>query len=151
MAIYCVADTHFNEFTKSSPIPIEKKHKIIIRNWNNLAQKTDQIYIIGDFGRGNKKEITKLLHSLNGEKYLIKGNHDKNRSNKFWMECGFKGVYDHPILLLGKFILSHEKMNAKSYINIHGHNHKDLDWGDGSYNVAINLHDFCIVNLEFIK
>ena len=50
---------------------------ILIANWNTIVKEEDIVFILGDFHWGNKQEWKKTLTLLNGRKYLILGNHDK--------------------------------------------------------------------------
>ncbi|MBQ1192537.1 MAG: hydrolase, partial [Lachnospiraceae bacterium] len=44
--------------------------------WNSVVGKNDLIYIVGDFSFKKAKDTENLLRQLNGDKVLIKGNHD---------------------------------------------------------------------------
>lgn len=50
----------------------------LIARWNNVVGPNDTVYILGDFHwSGEPKEVLKVLNKLNGNKRLIKGNHDR--------------------------------------------------------------------------
>ena len=57
---------------------IEAHDKWLIKNWNSTIGKKDIVYIIGDFAFGSTEHVKKLLGKLNGQKFLILGNHDKS-------------------------------------------------------------------------
>lgn len=48
---------------------------------NKYVQKHDAVYILGDFSLGNRKDAEKHLDRLNGNKFLVMGNHDKSVYN----------------------------------------------------------------------
>lgn len=52
----------------------------LIANWNRKVSKNDNIYILGDIAFPKNKEqideIINIIRKLNGNKYLITGNHD---------------------------------------------------------------------------
>lgn len=48
----------------------------IIKNWNGAVGRTDDVYILGDVFWKNEG-AGKILNSLNGNKFLILGNHDR--------------------------------------------------------------------------
>jgi len=51
----------------------------IIRNWNEVVGKDHKVFIIGDLamgGRGKADRLASMLYRMNGELYLIPGNHD---------------------------------------------------------------------------
>lgn len=49
--------------------------KAMIQNWNDRVTDDDNVYILGDMFWKNSSAVN-VLHQLNGNKYLIKGNHD---------------------------------------------------------------------------
>lgn len=53
-------------------------NRVLIANYNSVVHKNDTVYLLGDicFRIGIDK-ANELIASLNGKKYLIKGNHDK--------------------------------------------------------------------------
>jgi calcineurin-like phosphoesterase family protein len=63
----------------------------LIRNWNDMVDPADQVFVIGDFyvyGRergveGNRAGYKAYWDQLNGTKILIEGNHDRrNRMHR---------------------------------------------------------------------
>jgi len=70
---------------------IEKHDEWLIQLWNNTVKKCDNIYILGDFCLGNKERTEQILKRLKGNKYLIRGNHDKSCNG---LENYFKWVGD---------------------------------------------------------
>lgn len=68
----------------------------IINNWNSVVNKNDDVYIIGDYVWRIQKSVdllTELTNKLNGNKYLIRGNHDRY-SNYQYLSAGIKNVFD---------------------------------------------------------
>lgn len=65
--------------------------------------------------------------------YLVLGNHDTCKGTyksrlKFYYAAGFDKVYDSPIIVNDKFILSHEPVYIKpgsNFINFYGHTHDE--------------------------
>jgi calcineurin-like phosphoesterase family protein len=58
---------------------VETMNEGIISNWNEVVSKGDRVYILGDVAMGGKSKAPKLaeyLRRLNGEKFLVPGNHD---------------------------------------------------------------------------
>lgn len=88
--IWFIADTHFGDgrILKYENRPfqdVNEMNQCIVDNWNSLVKEEDLIYLIGDIG--NEAYIS----SLNGKKYLIKGNHDI-KSNELYRQAGFTEV-----------------------------------------------------------
>lgn len=128
MSVFFIADTHFGDAAifryENRPFAsVDEMDAQMIARWNAAVQPDDTVYHLGDFGAdGREKEI---LSRLNGTKYLIKGNHD-TRSNSAYRDCGFAEVYDHPIILDGFWILSHDALYVNTnmpYANLFGHVH----------------------------
>jgi calcineurin-like phosphoesterase family protein len=80
----------------SSPIPISSTRTsaviadrpdgwqdTIIENWNRLIQPEEIVFHVGDLTLGKRENIEDLAPLLNGELYLMRGNHDR-RSNGFY-------------------------------------------------------------------
>lgn len=128
MKKYFIADTHFSEdairrYEKRPFRDTIEMDDVMILNWNKTINNDDLVYMLGDFGAGNQE--SSILEKLNGMKYLIKGNHDV-KSNEYYRIAGFQEVYDHPIILDGFWILSHEPLYVNEnmpYANIFGHVH----------------------------
>lgn len=55
---------------------LKEMTETIISNWNSVVGKNDSVYVLGDMF-WNNSEIPKIMPRLNGNKYLIKGNHDR--------------------------------------------------------------------------
>ena len=70
-----------------------KMNEFFIAEWNKKVKKHHKVLVCGDFSFLNLKDTEKILKRLNGEKYLIKGNHD-SKSNKSYIDIGFKEVHN---------------------------------------------------------
>ena len=95
----------------------------MVENWNKLVKPTDKIYHLGDvhFRCGNKDEI---LSRLNGDKVLIRGNHDKDQIKTYLKY--FRDVRG-TVHIDGNYLLSHFPIHPDSkgrfVRNLHGHIH----------------------------
>jgi len=88
--IFVISDTHFNHSNIGIYCNRPKKwKKLIIDNWNNTVKNDDIVIHLGDFAFGSKEKVKDLFQSLNGKKYLIRGNHDLRRGPKSWSDIGF--------------------------------------------------------------
>ncbi len=97
--VYFIADTHFSEKAimqyENRPFEsIEEMDKEMVSRWNHIVKKEDSVYLLGDLGADGKE--ASVLSQLNGDKYLVKGNHD-TKSNQYYRDAGFCEVYDFPI------------------------------------------------------
>lgn len=56
---------------------IEKMNVEIIRKWNEKVSPEDHVFILGDVAMGQIERAPGLIRRLNGDKTLIRGNHDR--------------------------------------------------------------------------
>ena len=69
--IYFISDTHFYhekiiEYENRPFKDVEEMNNTLIDNWNKRIEPKDEVYILGDFSFGNKKQTLDLLDKLNG-------------------------------------------------------------------------------------
>ena len=130
---FLISDTHFGDNLKGiinfENRPFKGRDDMIdglILRWNSVVGSDDKVYHLGDVFWGMTDEERKsIISRLNGEKYLIMGNHDRDKSPDYWRDLGFKEVYDLPVILNNFVILSHESLYMVDgpYVNVFGHVH----------------------------
>lgn len=128
MSDYFISDLHLghDNILKFEPYyrpfaTIEEHNSTLIENWNRVVKKGDRVFCLGDFAMGSQN--IKLGAKLNGQKYLILGNHDTAPTAQYLL-------YFHKCLGVMKYkncILSHVPIHPGSFgraeYNIHGHIH----------------------------
>jgi len=127
--IFVIADTHFGHknIIKYCDRPfkdVEEMDKALIDNWNSCVNDGDIVYVLGDFSFYSKSKTKEILDKLKGCKVLIKGNHDRGRTNTWWKNVGFIDVYSKPLeLWVGEttYILTHEPIEYKDVKELCGH------------------------------
>ena len=62
---------------------VEEMNNELITRWNRVVAPCDTVYILGDMFWCNWKESLPILDQLNGQKFLIKGNHDRCNESQF--------------------------------------------------------------------
>ena len=125
----------------------------LIKNFNKTVGKNDIVYILGDLSFLNTISTTEIVQSLNGFKFLIKGNHD-HKTNTGYRKMGFMEVYDKPIILNNNWILSHEPIlgGTGKLRNIHGHTHNVVpNCSAYSFCCSVELTGYKPISLEDIK
>lgn len=162
--IYLISDTHFGD--KGSILKYEGRpfrdgydmNEQLIANWNRVAGQEDTVYHLGDFACGmSRDEIKGILDRLNGHKILVIGNHDRDFTNRLWMEMGFDEVSYLPVILDEFYILSHEPMYVNiysPYANIFGHVHGNPMYADvsaRSFCACVERTGYAPVALDEIK
>lgn len=103
---------------------------LIIANWNRFIQPGDIVFHLGDLAFGRKEDIEALLPVLNGELYLIRGNHDR-RGVSSYEAIGITVVGDPTCMCHAsglELIFSHRPIVPleAGVLNLHGHIHNNL-------------------------
>jgi len=65
----------------------------MITCWNAVVQPKDLVVVVGDFSFHHEEETARIVTALHGEKILIRGNHDRRKTNTFWKRVGFREVH----------------------------------------------------------
>jgi len=102
----------------------------MIRLWNESVESKDLVYILGDVAFLSAERATSIMRSLNGDKILIKGNHDsKLIKDKKFSDC-FVEVHDYLKRSIDKItvIMFHYPISEwdqmhKGSVHFHGHLH----------------------------
>ncbi len=165
--IWFTADTHFHHrnIVKLSSRPfasLEEMSETIIARWNERVGPGDVVYHLGDFALswGNKDGplIDGILQRLNGQKWLIRGNHDRKEvlTNPRWIK-----VLDYHELKVDlgsrvkqKIVLCHYPFlvwngNHRGSWMLHGHCHGNLpDPGGKIIDVGVDCHDYAPLSLD---
>lgn len=135
-SIYIVSDTHFDDIDREYmgyTISSQEQFDIIKKR----VHKNDTLIHLGDVGN------PRYLLNLRCYKVLIKGNHDVTGKtiphlatdyDHWTWDSFFHEVYNGPLMISPKILLSHEPINIPWAINIHGHDHSGA-----SSNTSINL------------
>lgn len=123
MKVYLISDTHFNHKNIATYCQRPADFTdIIIRNWNNIVRPEDTVIHLGDVQIGAKSEW--IIPALTGRKILVRGNHDREKSNTWWMEHGFDFACDG--MRFRNVWLTHEPSTSLAdgtELNVHGHLH----------------------------
>ena len=132
-SVFLTSDTHFGHagvchFTREDGVtklrpwtdPAEMDEEMI-RRWNDRVRPTDKVYHLGDVVI-NRRAL-KTLARLNGDKVLIRGNHDIFRDDEYREYFRELRAYH----VMNGMILSHIPLHEASLgrfgVNIHGHLH----------------------------
>lgn len=161
--VYFTADTHFNHVGILGVRPrfctVEAMNEWIIERWNAVVRKGDRVYHLGDFALGRPQDAASILARLNGEKYLIRGNHDNAACHKL-VAPRFIWIRDYDFLTYSEqgMALCHyafKTWNKAHYgaWNLHGHSHGSLraDPHALQMDVGVDCNDWTPVNFETIK
>lgn len=162
--IYFTADTHFyhENIIKYCDRPfhtIEEMNYVMVDNWNKTVKQSDDVYILGDLAFARPEQVNDLLKSLNGRKYLIKGNHDSFLKESKFDKSLFQWIKDYYVLRNDnkKYVLFHYPIHEwdgayHGSIHLYGHIHNtytpDLK---NAYNVGVDMCKFRPISIEEIN
>jgi calcineurin-like phosphoesterase family protein len=71
---------------------VDFMNESLIQNWNDIVGEDDTVYVLGDVAMGKIADSLPLVLKLNGNKFLIPGNHDRchfmhsDKKRKGWKE-----------------------------------------------------------------
>lgn len=170
--IFVVSDTHFGHCQNFIYIPrgfqsIQEHDEAIIAAWNEVVDKDDIVYHLGDVILGDNDHGIECLRRLNGKIKIIPGNHDTPSRQSLYRNCENVEVYPIAYLMRYKkyvFYLSHyptltsnldsDKSLRARVINLCGHSHttdkfQDIDIGT-IYHVELDAHHNTPVLLDDI-
>lgn len=142
--IYVISDHHFYHsniinYERPQFSDVLQMNEHIINSHNSVVNDNDIVIFLGDFSF-KKVAIKDILSRMNGHKYLLLGNHDKEDLTKSYGKLGFEGIFTNPVRLNGDF-LSHQPLslddtdmpvnfkilvkefNSSDGTNYHGHIH----------------------------
>lgn len=159
--IFLISDTHFGHagvcrFThEDTGIKIRpwtdpnEMDEDMVKMWNEVVKPNDKVYHLGDVVI-NRKSL-QIMERLNGDKVLIRGNHDIFKLEdytKYFRDIRGYHVMDNMIM---SHIPVHPDSKGRFRANIHGHLHsRNLD--DPFYiNVSVEQIGFKPIAFEEIR
>ena len=131
-SVFLVSDTHFGhagvcrflreDGTKLRPWDSpEEMDEAMVKAWNERVRPTDKVYHLGDAVINRRALAT--LGRLNGDKVLIRGNHDIFRDTEYGQYFRELRAYHVMNGLILSHIPVHEASMGRFGTNIHGHLH----------------------------
>ena len=164
-SVFLVSDTHFGHagvcrFTHPDDPDVklrpwdnaDEMDEEMIRRWNDRVRPSDKVYHLGDVVI-NRKAL-KTLHRLNGDKVLIRGNHDIFPDVEYREYFRELRAYH----VMNGMILSHIPIHPESLgrfgVNIHGHLHASRVKIEpvGKYGIPVidtRYHCVCVEQTDF--
>ena len=141
-SVFLVSDTHFGhtgicKFTRTDGVTklrpwdnADEMDEFMVKSWNERVKPNDKVYHLGDVVI-NRKSLG-IMRRLNGDKVLIRGNHDIFKLADYTEH--FRDIRGYHVM--NGMILSHIPLHEESLgrfgVNIHGHLHANRvmkEWG----------------------
>ena len=151
-SVFLVSDTHFGHagvcrFTDDAGGKLRpwtdpnEMDEDMVKLWNDRVKPNDKVYHLGDVVI-NRKSLS-IMRRLNGDKVLIRGNHDIFKMADYTEH--FRDIRGYHVM--NGLILSHIPLHPDSLgrfgTNIHGHTHSNrvlLPNGD----IDVRYHSVCV-------
>ena len=166
--IWFTSDLHFNHDRQFIWGPrgfsnVYEMNNTIIKNWNEVVDVDDDVYVLGDLMLGDNWAGRKCLTNLKGKIHIILGNHDTATRQEIYKELHnvVEVCYATQIKIDGwNFYLSHypamtcnlEKDFGKHcLLNLYGHTHQKDNFYNGlpfCYHVGLDSHNNKLVSFE---
>lgn len=167
--IFFASDHHFGHaniltFKRDDGTPLREFQTVshmnehIVDCHNSVVRPNDKVYFLGDVVMSTKSYSLDILKRMNGQKVLIKGNHDLCKMQAYLEH--FKDVrgshqFDGMILT---HIPIHPESLARWGLNVHGHLHSNVvrmplsQIPDRRYfNVSMERINYTPISLEEVK
>ena len=165
-SVFLVSDTHFGHkgvchFTRNDGVTKlrpwdtpEEMDEAMVKAWNERVGPKDKVYHLGDVVI-NRRALPTMAR-LNGDKVLIRGNHDifpDDEYRKYFRELRAYHVMNGMIL---SHIPIHEESLGRFGVNIHGHLHANRVMKAGPASgefvtkvVDTRYHCVCVEHTDF--
>ena len=155
---FFVADLHHRhknicKFTNRHLVTTQANHDAwLVEIWNSQVRKGDFVYILGDVSFSHSfEEIATWLDKLNGQKFIVKGNHDQSdilnellAANVITAWDNYKEIKIKDVkTCMMHFPIASWNQQGRGSFHLHGHSHgsykgegRILDVGiDSAYNL----------------
>ncbi len=165
-AVFLVSDTHFGHagsckflradgVTKMRPWDnADEMDEHFVKVWNDRVRPNDKVYHLGDVVI-NRKSLG-ILSRLNGDKVLIKGNHDIFKLSDYTPY--FRDIRGYHVMngMILSHIPVHESNLYRFGTNIHGHLHEKrvmkkvstMQWNDTEV-IDPRYHCVCVEHTDW--
>lgn len=135
---FYISDLHFGHanclnFDNRPFKDVDEMNNELIRRWNSVVANGDLVYILGDMFWMAPPKATAILDQLNGQKILVKGNHDRWHDSKFDKKFVKIDEYIEVDDEGRKVVLCHYpipcfKNHFYGWIHLYGHVHSSFEW-----------------------
>lgn len=161
--IFLIADTHFGHeamysFLRSDGSKIRPHgtsavgDEEMIEKWNKAVRPSDKVYHLGDVAI--RRQHISTMARLNGEKILIRGNHDIFKINDYLPYFkDIRGTHKLDKLLLSHYPVHESSIPPYAVANVHGHIHYQRVMKDGEVDarykcVCVEQTDYTPIDLS---
>jgi len=169
--VWFTSDSHYGharviQYSNRPFKDIEEMDWAMVERWNAVVESHDRVYHLGDFSFRKPEISAKIASMLNGQKFLIEGNHDHSQNIKaiaphfVWVKEYFElSIADadvnggkQKIILAHYPFLTWNKSHHGSW-HLHGHCHGTLrpDVGARRLDVGVDCHNYTPIDYARVK
>ena len=158
--VFFTADTHFDHRgllrVRTQFESVEAMNEHMIEKWNSVVTSGDRVYHLGDFALGRPETAAEIGKRLNGQIYLILGNHDKVAEHKLvrdrfvWLKDYFYLKVGEQSIALSHYAFRVWRNSHHGSWHLHGHSHGSLEDlpSARSFDVGVDCWDFTPITFE---
>jgi calcineurin-like phosphoesterase family protein len=154
---YFTSDTHLNhfniiEYCNRPFVSAQEMNEIIIANWNTIIRPSDTVYHLGDFGFG--EQCKKIFQRLNGQKFLIIGNHDRKEVFGYgwgWVKDVYNAKIDGKNIWLSHYPHRSWPKSHRGSWHLFGHTHGRCEPYRLSFDIGVDSWGFFPVSFERVR
>jgi calcineurin-like phosphoesterase family protein len=155
---FVTADPHYNHariiWFAGRPFPdVKSMERSLINCWNLVVGRNDNVLVLGDFILVERERAPEIVSQLNGNIHLLRGNHDRWRSDAWFKDAGFVEIYDEQIAM-GNIIFSHKPIPARDLgdmFNVHGHVHRHCSNDPKHLCICPEVTEYCPLTMDQIR
>lgn len=167
--IFFAADHHFHHkniltFKTHEGLPlrefddVDHMNEHMVNMHNLVVKPNDKVYFLGDVCMSRNAKGLEILARMNGEKILVKGNHDMCTANQYLHYFkDIRGTHQFDGMILSHIPIHPESL-ARWGHNIHGHLHSNKVLRELSkipdpryFCVSMEQIDYTPISLEEVK
>ncbi len=160
--IFFTSDTHFfhEKVLRYRPFrDMNDMNESLISRWNSKVSDSDCVYHLGDVSFGRPEDAKKILNRLNGNIYLIRGNHEQVAENAI-CRSRFAWIKDYHRIKVGeqKIYLLHYAMRVWNCSHhgswhLYGHSHGSLPEipTSKSFDVGVDCWNYYPISFDEVK
>ena len=160
--VFFTADTHFNHARlaeKARPMfrDMDEMNEEMVRRWNAVVGAGDRVYHLGDVALGKPVDLLPILERLNGQIYLVRGNHESvaehaSCASRFvWIkDYHYLEVEGQKIALLHYAMKVWRNSHHGSW-HLYGHSHGSLPESASSLSLDVGVDCWAFAPVSFAE
>lgn len=170
MSIWLTSDLHFGHNREFIYKPrgfesVDDMNEAIIKNWNNVVQSDDDVYVLGDLMLGDNTQGIECIKQLNGIIHVVLGNHDTDRRAELYKQL--YNIVEVENVIVKKYNRHHFYMShyptltgnlereslMQMTLNLYGHTHQKTNFYMDMpfvYHVGVDSHNCTPILLDDI-